>query len=156
MKIKIYTFISILIMIAIFIFSSQGADISYKISGNVTEKVQTVIENKPAIINFSGNIIKNLEFKVRKSAHFILYFTLCFFLSADFFEMKFSYKKTILFSVALCFIYACTDEYHQTFIPGRIGRFKDVMLDTCGAFLGCITYFGLNFLFVSIINKFKK
>jgi VanZ family protein len=33
-------------------------------------------------------------------------------------------------------IYASTDEYHQTFVPGREGCVRDVIIDTCGAAAG--------------------
>ena len=32
--------------------------------------------------------------------------------------------------------YAATDEYHQTFVPGREGCVRDVIIDTCGAAAG--------------------
>ena len=41
-------------------------------------------------------------------------------------------------SVGLALAYALSDEYHQTFVPGRSGRWLDVGIDgvgTCGAML---------------------
>lgn len=41
-------------------------------------------------------------------------------------------------SVGLAVMYALSDEYHQTFVPGRQGRLFDVMVDgvgACGAIL---------------------
>lgn len=35
--------------------------------------------------------------------------------------------------VASTFVVASLDEWHQTFLPGRCGRFRDVIVDTCGA-----------------------
>jgi VanZ family protein len=32
--------------------------------------------------------------------------------------------------------YASTDEFHQTFVPGREGCVRDVIIDTCGAAAG--------------------
>ena len=34
-----------------------------------------------------------------------------------------------------CVIYAITDEWHQTFVPGRAGRVSDVLLDSVAAAL---------------------
>ena len=31
-----------------------------------------------------------------------------------------------------------TDEIHQTFVVGRTGLYKDVLIDTLGAIVGCI------------------
>ncbi len=35
-------------------------------------------------------------------------------------------------SVILAIAYALSDEYHQTFVPGRHGRLSDVAVDTAG------------------------
>jgi VanZ family protein len=36
-------------------------------------------------------------------------------------------------SVGLAVVYALSDEYHQTFVPGRKGRLSDVAVDGAGA-----------------------
>jgi len=46
--------------------------------------------------------------------------------------------RTTLFSGALCFLYACSDEFHQRFVAGRSGEFRDVMIDFSGAVLGVL------------------
>jgi len=33
----------------------------------------------------------------------------------------------------ICFIYACTDEIHQYFVPGRAFELVDIGLDTLGS-----------------------
>jgi VanZ family protein len=33
-------------------------------------------------------------------------------------------------------LYAASDEFHQTFVPGRDGCVRDVLIDTCGAAAG--------------------
>jgi VanZ family protein len=33
-------------------------------------------------------------------------------------------------------LYAATDEFHQTFVPGRDGCVRDVLIDSCGAAAG--------------------
>jgi VanZ family protein len=38
-----------------------------------------------------------------------------------------------LLSLFLVFIYAVSDEYHQSFTPGRHSSVKDVLIDVCGA-----------------------
>lgn len=41
--------------------------------------------------------------------------------------------KFFLISLFLTSIYAITDEYHQSFSPGRTPSVGDVIIDTCGA-----------------------
>ena len=44
-------------------------------------------------------------------------------------------KQLLRAALALTFFYACTDEFHQLFVPGRAGRFSDVLIDSSGAAL---------------------
>ena len=39
-------------------------------------------------------------------------------------------------SLIFCFLYACSDEYHQTFVPGRAGAMIDVAVDMAGVLFG--------------------
>ena len=38
-------------------------------------------------------------------------------------------RRRLFAAFAIVFCYACTDEFHQLFVPGRAGRFTDVMID---------------------------
>lgn len=48
---------------------------------------------------------------------------------------RFSGFRSIAVSLAFSICYAASDEYHQTFVPGRGGRISDVMIDTIGVSL---------------------
>ena len=50
----------------------------------------------------------------------------------------FTNKKRILLSVLIGFIYACLDEFHQSFIPGRTPLFTDILIDTLGVIVGSL------------------
>ena len=41
-------------------------------------------------------------------------------------------RRPILPGAFLALAYACTDEYHQTFVDGRTGTVRDVGIDTIG------------------------
>ena len=49
--------------------------------------------------------------------------------------------KLVLLSLLICFLYACSDEIHQLFVPGRSGEARDVLIDTLGACLGVSFYY---------------
>ena len=52
-----------------------------------------------------------------------------------------SVKYALAMSIFLSFLYACTDELHQIFVPGRSAQFRDILIDTLGASFGAtITY----------------
>lgn len=72
---------------------------------------------------------------VRKSAHAIEFAALD---AALLFALRFrnmrgwQWMKTALIMTV---IYACSDEFHQLFIPGRAGMVTDVLVDSTGAML---------------------
>ena len=72
-----------------------------------------------------------------KSDYFILGIALVSFLR----EFSISIQKLLLLSIFLAFLYACSDEVHQLFIPGRTGRAFDVFIDTLGASSGVLLYY---------------
>ena len=43
---------------------------------------------------------------------------------------------TVFIAFGFAFIFACTDEIHQLFVPGRSGRIGDVLIDSRGAVVG--------------------
>ena len=54
------------------------------------------------------------------------------------------YWRTAGLALAITAAYAASDEWHQTFVPTRVGSALDVLIDTAGAafVLGCIHRFG--------------
>ena len=80
------------------------------------------------------------DFIVKKTAHFIEYFILASL-------VYFSLKKTsslpkyvlVLFTITITIFYAATDEYHQTFVTGREGKVRDVVIDSIGAISSLLT-----------------
>ena len=136
-------------MIVIFLFSSMtGTDSNLK-SKKTIDKALTeiaVVSNNLKITNVNPeskkkvNIIEKLNKPLRKCMHASIYCVLSvLFLNA----LRETKKLNIWYFIAiiLCFIYACTDEYHQTFVNGRTGQFKDVLVDTSGAIFGSIMFF---------------
>ena len=45
--------------------------------------------------------------------------------------------------LVLCFLYACSDEFHQLFVPDRAGLFTDVLVDTAGAVIALLVLQGI-------------
>ncbi len=73
------------------------------------------------------------DFLLKKTAHFVEYTILSFFYFRAFWGSKFSFKKSAFLSILISFFYALSDEYHQSFVPGREPRIRDVVIDTLGA-----------------------
>lgn len=87
------------------------------------------------------NLIDILGGPIRKLAHFseyaILGLLVLYYLN-DY--QSLSIKRIIVYEILFCFLYACSDEIHQYFIPGRAMMFKDVLIDTSGSILSAIGY----------------
>ena len=69
---------------------------------------------------------------LRKGIHFSEYAVLC----ALWFRAlrgRWPRDRALAMAVGICVLYAVTDEIHQTFVDGRIGAPRDVLIDTAGA-----------------------
>jgi VanZ family protein len=53
---------------------------------------------------------------------------------------KMRYLKASVFAWILTASFACSDEWHQTFTPGRSGRLEDVIFDALCAVVGILLY----------------
>ena len=118
-------------MIIIFLMSHQPGEIS----SNQSELVLKIFSFIGIELNdYFGELA---TFIVRKAAHFSEYMIL-FLLAYNVTRYYINTTKARLFLIIFVFIYACTDEIHQYFIPGRSMAFKDVLIDTCGGVFGYI------------------
>ncbi|WP_027626165.1 VanZ family protein [Clostridium lundense] len=115
-------------MSAIFKFSADPADVSDGKSGLVIQLLTSLGVDVNGIL---GNLT---NFIVRKVAHFTEYFILSLLL-INALKENYNLNKTLKFAILITFLYACSDEFHQLFVPGRSGRFKDVLIDTSGGLL---------------------
>ena len=52
-------------------------------------------------------------------------------------------SKYLFLAILASTLYACTDELHQLFVPGRTGQIFDVFVDTLGATFGCLLVLGV-------------
>ncbi|HPG37739.1 MAG TPA: VanZ family protein, partial [Candidatus Saccharibacteria bacterium] len=75
---------------------------------------------------------------IRKSAHFAGYLVLGALLLSVIKSYYQQFKSRFIIATAAAAFYACTDELHQLFVPGRTGRITDVFIDTAGAALGAL------------------
>ena len=48
--------------------------------------------------------------------------------------------RAAAWSLLFCVVFAASDEWHQTFVPGRDGCVRDVIIDTCGAVIAAWFY----------------
>ena len=103
-------------MLIIFLFSNQPH------SGTITHNmIKTYVS--------SNDLVTTLNFIIRKSAHVMEYLILFLLTHSLLKEYQTNSKNIIVLSLIFCFLYACSDEYHQSLVPGRTSQFKDVIID---------------------------
>lgn len=118
-------------MLVIFLMSSEVAGTSSARSDEIVRTIQSIGVSAPADL---------LTFLVRKAAHISAYFILGILLFNLLKEYGLGVKKMIFISIGIAMLYACTDEIHQMFVPGRSGEVRDVLIDTAGAAAGVCIY----------------
>lgn len=134
----------------IFHFSAQEAKISGRASEGFTYAVIKFFDFNNAISNERAmEIAIAVNGIVRKIAHFAAYALLGFLIALLLNEYRRTYRHIVICSVVFSSLYACTDELHQYFVPGRSAQFSDVVLDTFGALFGVL-------IAASIIVLIKK
>lgn len=95
--------------------------------------------------SFPGGV----DFILRKAAHITEFAILTFLIwhasveSVDP-ESKKS-KKIVVVAFLFAFFYAISDEYHQTFVLGRVGAVKDVLIDSMGIIIATIVIWRKSF-----------
>jgi len=83
----------------------------------------------------AGLDISVLDFLFKKSAHMFVYAVL-FYLSYRSETITSSHRKNKwLLPIVVCFLYALSDEFHQSFTPGRYASFRDIGFDSLGVLI---------------------
>lgn len=142
---KISIWIPVILMgLAIFGFSGQNGEQS----GGLSSKIASIIvdsADKAGIIDIdeAGKqiLIDKMQYPIRKCAHMTEY---AVFATLTFIALYYDgirKRMTYILAVIIAFLFACTDEFHPLFVPGRSGQFTDVCIDTIGACIGMLIIF---------------
>ena len=81
--------------------------------------------------------VYDMDFMVRKSAHFLEYTMLGLILMLTGRTFLTSHQKTAAMLTGA--VYAALDEFHQYFVPGRACQVRDVLIDYSGIVTGILT-----------------
>lgn len=79
-----------------------------------------------------------LDFIIKKTAHLIEYGFLTILNYRALKAYGVNNKKAAIIAITFSLLYGATDEFHQSFTPGREPRIRDVFIDTIGA--GLVIY----------------
>lgn len=128
-------------MLIIFMFSSDSGTASSKKSDSVIINLVEIISNKKVNNKDRDKYIEKYVFPVRKCAHFTIYLVLGILVISLLSEYRVINFKTVLYALLIVFLYACSDEFHQLFVPGRSSEIRDVLIDSSGGFIGSYLYY---------------
>ena len=120
-------------MAVIFFLSHQNGHDSSETSGILLELLKLLG------IGPGSSVQGALSYLVRKAGHFTEYLILAI-LFLRFSKQRGLSGKSAFYAVLFVFLYASSDEFHQSFIPGRGPAFSDVLIDTAGGFTGVLLY----------------
>lgn len=147
-KAKKYIYIVpvILWMTFIFYMSAKTGEGSSAVSNPITDLIVDIFQRArhdtaPAVDRMTGVV----EVMVRKGAHMTEYGILMALLVLAVKKTcgKISEGWTYVWSTAITFAYACSDEIHQLFVADRAGKGTDVLIDMCGAVIALLIISGM-------------
>lgn len=132
----LFCILTVLWMGVIFCLSGRNASQSTEDSNGVGmivgEVTQPQFEEWPAEKQQAYSA--SIDHPVRKAAHATEYLILFFLIYGTVAPLRLE----IPVSWGIATLYACTDEFHQLFVPGRSGEVRDVMIDSSGALAGVL------------------
>ena len=159
-KVVVWGLLVVIWMIFIFVMSEMDAntsdDQSKTIAIGIVNKYDKITGASPKTLSKHKTkaFIEDTNYLFRKLSHAFVYLVLAILIMNFLLSLrKNSLYQYYIISIIIAFLYACTDEYHQTFINGRTGQFSDVLIDSIGALLGCIIF---TFWYKLIMNRKKS
>lgn len=141
---------------SIFGFSNQNGTESSSLSRKVVRKA---IDAFPYTKNLSENtknkIVDRAQPIVRKLAHFSIYTLVGILIMTFVSTYRLLLWKKWLISISVGLVYAISDEYHQSFVPGRTAQLKDVLIDTAGVIFGIMIVLVVIAVYKALGEKYK-
>lgn len=91
----------------------------------------------------SDETIRGIQLGIRKTAHVTEYAVLALLClralqQAPSGERRPWNNRTAMFALGMAVLYAATDEWHQSFVPGRDAAVLDILIDGAGASAGLL------------------
>ena len=130
----------IALSVTIFMMSSQESDESSETSGGVCEFLLKLFDSdfEELSNDEKAESIDNLQFIVRKAAHFSAYALICALTLCACLSLQFKALTSAVTAISYSLLFSISDEIHQSFVPGRSCEFRDVMIDLSGAVVGAM------------------
>jgi VanZ family protein len=111
-----------------------ATQLPYFTGENTSKTIEKVVDTEHKSIDTPSadhGVIEVLNFLIRKATHLTAFGILAFLLFKSLETTRFPY----ILAWGLTSLYAMSDEYHQSFMPGRMATYKDVLIDAFGALI---------------------
>ena len=152
---------AILIMYIIFSFSAQNGSASSNTSYKVSHKIVSIADRALDLELTeaqTSRCVRKINLYVRKLAHFTEYFLLAVALTFPLYVYRVRGIWLVLIGLIFCVGFAAFDEFHQFFVKGRSASVRDVIIDSCGSFVGILFvrifgYIGRKTIFEPLCNR---
>ena len=127
----------------IFFFSSQTAPESSGQSGILIRTILSWFDSSFETLTSVQQELRIEEWQhiVRKLAHMTIYAILGMLCMGALYTHRLQTGHRPSIALAISVLYAVSDEWHQTMVPGRSGELRDVCIDSFGALLGVLFVF---------------
>ena len=133
----IYFMPALIIMIIIFLGSNDPA--SGEKSDFITKMIWRIIE---VITGIKSDYSQEMgtSYIVRKIAHISEYALLNISIYFGIYKnsIRKNFQRNIILAVFISLLYSISDEFHQSFVPGRVGTYKDVLIDFSGILISSL------------------
>ena len=113
--------------------------------GGRSKRAQALALWAPAVVwavliyylsSLPGSTIPSPFFSADKVFHLGVYAVLGYLVARALGYYGGARRFAMVLSVLICFLYALSDEFHQSFVPDRTPSFMDVTADTVGSLIG--------------------
>lgn len=126
---------AIVMAVVIFCFSAQPADQSTETSDFVSRALFRLLSGLGMVeggLEQNREFLEMMSFPVRKCAHITEYAVFHLTILYGLYQWGRRNGRWLAEAFLMVFLYACSDEFHQLFVPGRSGAFTDVLIDCIG------------------------
>lgn len=122
--------------------SAQTATVSSQSSGSLMGSLFSAViaDYRDAAALTQQAVQELVSFYIRKGAHMFLFFILAILLWFGFSGLIQKRPLRALCTALACAVLAASDEFHQTFVPGRSGEIRDVLVDLSGSLIALLLF----------------
>lgn len=124
----------------IFYNGTRQGEISQRSSNEIVKVISKFIDLTPSTIERTSIKLSNINYYVRRNAHFFQYLILSILICYVAKQLKLCKSTEIFLVLFLLLLFPVADEFIQGFIHGRTSNIFDIIIDFSGGVLGLLVF----------------